>query len=141
MHSFVGSLLRFPDPGWRFIIAAFLHATLEKKGGIVLWTILCESPTGKAAEVVVTTGTVVDGTNLRGADQDAPVTLEEEGGLRGSSGQPGKGAGARDRSGSGSSSNPLDLDSKPNDDSLMNNAIEVSTVLRVCSQQKVGVNK
>ena len=40
-----------------------------------------ERPGGsrEAAEVVVTIGTVVAGTNPRGADQYAPVTLEEEG--------------------------------------------------------------
>ena len=75
--------------------------------------------------MVFGTGTVVAGTNPRSV-----LTVEEEGyGLRGSGGQPG--SGVRDRSGSGPSSNPLDWDSKPNDDSLMNNAIDVSTVSRV----------
>ena len=61
------------------VAAEFRRSEGEAAGIAILES--SERPGGsrEAAEVVVTIGTVVAGTNPRGADQDAPVTLEEEG--------------------------------------------------------------
>ena len=79
------------------VAAEFRRSEGEAAGIAILES--SERPGGsrEAAEVVVTTGTVVTGTNPRGADQDAPVTVEEEGSGEAAGSQaraPGTGAGA-----------------------------------------------